>query len=106
VPKLRLSLEKFEGEDHIRVQALVPERLQVHGFGSFMVDIEDEEIEITDGARTALLAGRSRGGLQGMEFWPERRLAWGSIPNHDFLVPVQAISVPSGAKEWIKLLKG
>ncbi len=103
--KLKLSLEKLKGRDYIHIQALDPKRFRVFGFGNFMLDIQDEEVEITAPARAALLAGRKMNGLQAMEFWRDRKLGWAST-NHDFLAPVSAISVSDRAKEWIRQLKG
>ena len=103
--KLKLSLENVGGHAHIHIQVLDPERFVGHGSGSFMCDVENEEVEITAAARDALLEGQERDGLQAMEFWEERRLGWAST-DHDFLAPVAAINVPAGAKEWIKQLGG
>jgi hypothetical protein len=103
-PKLKLSTEDEDGEVCIRIEVVDPDRFENHGLGTFMLDIENDEVEVSEEARSSLLEGQERSGVQGMEFWPNRMLAWGSR-SHRFLVPLGAVNVPPGAKEWIRELK-
>jgi hypothetical protein len=110
--KLKLSIEDYEGEPHILVAVVrsvaigrLRDRFQHHGFGTFMCDIQPHEVEVTAEARAALLDTPYRRGLQGLEFWEDNRIAWGSR-DPSLLVPLGDVNVPSGAKDWISKLNG
>ena len=90
-----------DDETYIEVQAVNPDRFQNFGFGTFLCDIVPPEIEITQEALDILLECPERSGMQGMEFWGDNRLAWGSI-YPTLLIPLNRISVPREAKPWIK----
>lgn len=96
---IALAEEKFGHAIHLK--AVKKERFVNHGFGTFLCDIKPSEISITQEALDTLLNCSEKGGLQGMEFWEENRIAWGS-QSFDFIVPIKHISVHRGAKKWIK----
>ncbi len=89
-------------EDKVfHVKALNKDRLTHYGFGTFVENVEPSEIAITPEAREALLAQPERGGLQGLEFWPDNRMAWGD-PGPQIEVHPDDVNVPEGAKKWIR----
>lgn len=92
-----------EGE-HIIVKALKPERFTHYGFGTFLENIVEGEVTITLAAQRILLATSKRSGLQGLEFWPDNRIAWGNL-SPQLMIPIEAINVPEGAKSWIEALE-
>lgn len=83
------------------MDALKPERFTHYGFGTFLENINPEEVLISESALEALLKCPARSGLQGLEFWPENRLAWGD-PRPYIAVPYDAINCPNGAKKWLR----
>ena len=102
--QLRIELVENEGGKYIGVLGYNEERFERHGFGTFMQDINPEEIECNQGALDFLLGCPERGGLNGLEFWPNKMLAWGA-PDQMFLIPLDSVNVPTGAKVWIKDFK-
>lgn len=96
-----LSIKYDEANFLIVVEALVTDRFSYYGFGTFLENVEPEEVRITPRAKEILLSLTERSGLQGMEFWPENRIAWASTSTK-FSIPTRDINVPSGAKGWIK----
>lgn len=96
---LRIDYNADSGD--IALEALRPERFTHYGFGTFLENVDPKEVSISRVALDALLECPERSGLQGLEFWPDNRLAWGdSSPR--FLVPTDAINCPKNAKDWIK----
>lgn len=92
----------YDKEDKtIGVEACQSKRFNYYGFGTFLENVNPTEAQITKLALDVLLAQPERGGLQGLEFWPEKRLAWASR-SPTFRIPVDNINVPSGAKNWIR----
>jgi len=96
---LKISYDKEKEE--ITLETLNPKRFTNYGFGTFLEDICPKEISISKSALEALLNCPPRDGLQGLEFWQDHRLAWGS-PSPNFIVPYDAINCPKGAKTWLK----
>lgn len=89
--------------DGVTVKILNGKRFTQHGFGTFMTNIKKGEVRITKDALEILLGCSELTGLQGMEFWPQKMLAWGSLsPN--FTIPSNSINVPPEAKKWIRQL--
>ncbi|KKL68472.1 hypothetical protein LCGC14_2124600 [marine sediment metagenome] len=90
------------GRDKIfHVKAIDEDRLTHYGFGTFMENIDPLEIDITSDALEELLAQPERNGLQGLEFWPDNRMAWG-CPDSEIFVHPDAVNVPRDAKKWIR----
>ena len=85
----------------VAVKALKVKRFTHYGFGTFLENVAPSEVSITQEALDILLECPERRGLQGLEFWPDNRLAWGSRSPY-LLIPVDQINVPSAAKKWIK----
>jgi hypothetical protein len=102
-PKLRLSLIQTDRDACICIEALETGRFENYGHGAVMCNVMNGEVDITEEARQALLDLPERRGVQGILFWTERRMAWGSTAPR-FLVALKHISVPLGAKGWIKQL--
>ena len=97
---LRIELTDDDGPC-LNLKATDSDRWQNFGFGTFLCDVAKGEVEITQEAMDELLKQPERSGLQGMEFWPDHRLAWGST-SRDFRVSCECINVPSAAKDWIR----
>ena len=96
-----LEIKYDETKNLIMVEALISARFTHYGFGTFLENVEPNEVRITQKALKVLLQVPERGGLQGMEFWADNRLAWGSL-SLKFSVSPQDINVPQKAKQWIK----
>lgn len=95
---LRITLMK-DGHT-LKIQAQSQDRFKQHGFGTFLSNVMPGEVEITKDAFDAIMSQPGRSGLQGLEFWDDRRLAWGSL-HQEFQVHCDSINVPDGAKLWI-----
>jgi len=99
---LKISKAKVHDSSAIIVEAIKKDRFEHHGFGTFLKDIDPKEVEITRSALNCLIEEcGERSGLQGLDFWPNRMLAWGD-PNISLIVPIEDINCPTSAKEWIK----
>lgn len=98
---LTIEVEEDDGENCIAVKALKNKRFTHYGFGTFLENVVPSEVSITQDALDILLECPERSGLQGLEFWPDNRLAWGT-PHPYTLIPINQINVPSEAKKWIK----
>ena len=98
---LTIEVEEDDGDKCIAVKALKIKRFTHYGFGTFLENVVPSEVSITQEALNILLECPERSGLQGLEFWPDNRLAWGT-PNPYTLIPIDQINVPSEAKKWIK----
>lgn len=98
-----LSIEYDKATDFINLTVLQPKRFTHYGFGTFLENVQPGEIEITPEAKEVLLNLPERPGFQGMEFWPDNRLAWAS-PAFVFTVSTADINMPSGAKQWVNTL--
>lgn len=98
-----LSISYDEENSRMDVTVLLAERFTYYGFGTFLEDVTSGEVEITAEAKQVLLSLPELSGLQGMEFWPDNRLAWAS-PSPKFSIPTKDINVPSEAKKWIATL--
>jgi hypothetical protein len=96
---VKISYDNEERE--IYITALNEDRITHYGFGSFLENINPKEILISKGALESLLQCPERRGLQGLEFWEDNRLAWGS-PSPKFAVHLKHINCPEGAKSWLK----
>lgn len=98
---LRIELVDVDGNQWLHLDATKNERWKQHGFGTFLSEVQTGEVEITEDALVVLLKQPGRMGLQAMEFWPEYRLAWGSL-SRDFNVPCERINLPEDAKGWVR----
>lgn len=87
-------------DDHVRVEAKIPDRFERHGFGTFLSNVEPGEVEITREAFDVLINCPERGGLQGLEVWKEKRIAWGS-PEPRLEIPKDKCSVEEGSAAWL-----
>jgi len=94
-------------KDCITLKTLKEERFTFYGFGTFLKDVDPKEILISQEALDVLLQLPARGGLNGLEFWPQssgvdqKILAWGSqAPN--FMVGTRHINVPNESKVWLR----
>lgn len=96
-----LKISYDENKEEIVLESLNPKRFTYYGFGTFLENINPEDILISKGALKALINCPERSGVQGLEFWPANRLAWGN-PSPNFIVPYDAINCPDGAKSWLK----
>lgn len=91
-------------DELIKITTVDPNRLELHGFGSFLCNVKGKDIRISSEAKEALLNQPERSGLQGMEFWPDNRIAW-ACQDEVFNVPLNAINMPEKAKIWVRKLK-
>lgn len=99
--KIRLKISKHDDES-IKLQAL--EGIDHFGFGTFLCNIKPEEIECDDFSKNALLNATEQQGLNGLEIWPDNRIAWGS-PDESIIMPICEISKQDGSDKWLKELK-
>ena len=105
--KVELRIDMVIEEDNkecIQVIAGNRERFEFHGSGTFMRDVMPGEIECTQEALDFLLGCPERGGLRGLEFWPQRMMAWGT-QDQILTIPLDDINVPEEAKGWMKGFK-
>jgi len=99
-----LKIELVVADDEQKYFHLIGQaswRWQNFGFGTFLCDVAIGEVDVTQEALNELLAQPERSGLQGMEFWSDHRLAWGSTAL-EHVVPCDEVNVPAGAKDWIR----
>ena len=96
---LKITLLNNKTDLHLKGKA--SPRWEQYGFGTFLNKVAKGEVAITKEALKQLLGQPERDGLQGMEFWPDFRLSWGSL-SKTFTVPLDCINVPQKAKGWIK----
>lgn len=99
--KHALKISYDEEKEEIILKTLNPKRFTHYGFGTFLENVAPKEILISKNALEVLLHCPERSGLQGLEFWQDNRLAWGSL-SPDFIVPYNSINCPKGAKSWLK----
>lgn len=99
--KLRIEMVEESGVKMVKLSAGDQERFYTHGFGTFMQDIQPGEVECSQEALDLLLSCHEQGGLNGLEFWKQNMLAWGS-QSQILLIPIDEISVPGAAKSWIR----
>ena len=100
-PALDISVVEEKGEKFIFVSALIIERFEHHGFGTFLCDFKKGEVKISKEAKAVLMDCSERSGLQGLEFWHDKRIAWGD-PGPELLIAVGEMNILADAKEWIK----
>lgn len=98
---LTIEVKEDDGEKCIAVKALKSKRFTHYGFGTFLEIVVPSEVSVTQDALDILLECPERHGLQGLEFWPDNRLAWAN-PSPYLLIPIDKINVPTEAKKWIK----
>lgn len=96
-----LRIATGEEADEILLEVLDPSRVVHHGFGTFFEDIDPKDVEITPAALKGLLAQPERGGFQGLEFWPNRMLAWANLCPV-FVVGLSDVNMPEEAKTWVR----
>jgi len=98
-----LDISHTKKGNGVIVTNLNPSRFKAYGFGTFMEKIKKDEIRITAKAKDILLSCPERSGLQGLEFWPNKTLAWGAL-SRKLEIDNGSINVPDEAKKWIKSL--
>jgi len=85
---IRLKIRKHDNENII-LTAL--EGIDHFGFGTFLCEIQPDEIDCDEFSKQALIDSPYRHGLQGLEIWPDNRIARGS-PEHEIIMPLEDIS--------------
>lgn len=95
---MRLKIRKHD-DDSVKLDAL--EGIDHFGFGTFLLDIKPEEIDADQFSKDALLAGRPKSGLNGLEIWADSRIAWGD-PSHSIIMPISEFSIHDGASKWLE----
>lgn len=95
---IRLKISKH-GDSHILLEAL--EGISHFGFGTFLLNLQPAEIQADVFSRDVIINAKYKQGLQGMEIWPDNRIAWGS-PDHKIIMPIKEISKIDGAENWLK----
>lgn len=85
---IRLKIRKYDDE-HIKLTAL--EGIDHFGFGTFLCEIQPNEIDCDEFSKKVLVDSPYRHGLQGLEIWPDNRIAWGD-PSHTIVMPIESIS--------------
>lgn len=98
---IRLKISKHDN-DHILLEAL--EGIDHFGFGTFLLNIQPNEIEVDEFSIQAILNSRYKKGLQGLEIWEDNRIAWGH-PDHKIIMPINEISKDKEADIWLKKIK-
>lgn len=96
---IRLKIRKHD-DDHIALEAL--SGIDHFGFGTFLCKIKPDEIDCDEFSKAALCDASDRDGLQGLEIWPDNRIAWGD-PNHTIIMPIKEINNQGAA--WLKDLQ-
>lgn len=94
---IRLRIKQHD-ENHIVLEAL--EGIDHFGFGTFLCDINPDQIECDAFSKNALLRATEKRGLNGMEIWQDNRIAWGD-PSHEIVMPIKEISKMKGAERWL-----
>jgi len=92
---LRLKVKKHDDE-HISLEALAD--IDHFGFGTFLCELQPDQIECDQFSKDAMMSAPYRDGLQGLEIWPDNRLAWGD-PNHQIIMPLEEIS--NQGADWL-----
>lgn len=95
---IRLKIRKHDNE-HIHLTAL--SGIDHFGFGTFLCDIKPKEIECDAFSKKVLVNAPYRDGLQGLEIWPDNRIAWGD-PSHEIVMPIDSIS--NQEAKWLEQL--
>ena len=94
---VRLRISQFDDET-IQLEALAG--IKHFGFGTFLCDLQPEEIECDTFSKQVLLKAKYQHGLQGLEIWPDNRIAWGDL-SHTVLMPIEYISKADGS-DWVE----
>ena len=92
---IRLKAKKHD-DTHISLEAI--EGIEHFGFGTFLCDLQPDQIECDQFSKDALTNAPYRHGLQGLEIWPDNRIAWGD-PNHQIIMPLEDIS--NQGADWL-----
>ncbi len=93
---IRLKITKHD-EEHILLEGIGG--VEHYGFGTFLCNIQPNEIECDDFAKNALMNAREQAGFNGLEIWPDNRIAWGD-PSHSIIMPINVLSKAKGS-DWI-----
>lgn len=94
---IRLRIAKHD-ECHIKLEAL--EGIEHFGFGTFLCQLQPEEIECDEFSKQALVSACPKDGLNGLEIWEDNRLAWGD-PSESIIVPIEEISNMTKPGGWV-----
>lgn len=94
---IRLKISKHD-ESHILLEA--KEGINHFGFGTFLCNIKEDEIECDDFSKNALIQSGEKNGLNGVEIWEDNRIAWGS-PSESIIMPISEISNMTKKDGWL-----
>ena len=94
---IRLRVKKHDDE-HIKLEAIG--KIDHFGFGTFLCDLKPEEVECDEFSKQALLNGKEKSGLNGLEIWADNRLAWGDL-SETIIMPISEISNMKDADKWL-----
>lgn len=98
---VRLVIKKH-GDDSILCRAV--KGIDHFGFGTFLCNLKPNEIKADKFAKDALLLAKEQSGLNGMEIWPDNRIAWGDL-RHEIIISLSEISKAKGADKWLRLIE-
>jgi hypothetical protein len=94
---IRLKIQKHDA-NHIALSAI--DGIDHFGFGTFLCNLQPDEVECDEFSKNAILSASYKSGLQGMEIWKDNRIAWGH-PAHNIIMPISEISNDSGKDGWV-----
>ena len=92
---IRLKINRHD-DKHILLEAL--SGIDHFGFGTFLCNLQPEEVECDQFSKDALIDASYQDGVQGLEIWDDNRLAWGDLA-HEIIMPLTAISNQDA--EWL-----
>lgn len=101
---IRLKISKHD-EENILLEATSNANTEQHGFGTFLTDLQPEEVECDQFSKQALLSAGDRSGLCGMEIWPNNILSWGD-PSHTIIMPIKEINSNNHRQnQWVSKIQ-
>jgi len=99
---IRLKIQKHD-EECILLTAV--KGIEHYGFGTFLSNLKPEEVQCDAFSKQALLDAPEKYGLNGLEIWPDNRIAWGD-PSETIIMPINEISKMKGAEKWLQKIGG
>jgi hypothetical protein len=97
----RLKISKHD-DNHILLEAI--SGIDNFGFGTFLCNIQPDEVEADEFSKNALINASEQDGLNGVEIWNDNRIAWGSS-SPSIIMPVSEISNMSNKGGWLTEIK-
>ena len=94
---IRLKISK-QDETSILLEAI--EGIDHFGFGTFLCNIKEDEIECDKFSKEVLVQSSEKSGLNGLEIWEDNRIAWGS-PSESIIMPISEISNMTKKDSWL-----